>query len=358
MDRFELKYNLLYGCLALFVFFFYLKMNMNLKVNNKVGEFFAFLFLLAYVILFGTRSEDIGTDTFMYLWQYDNSGSRSIGVDFLYDSLLIFLNWLKVDPQVFLFIMSSLYLFTLLKAIFIFSKNNSSNALLITFSFVSLFFFQSNGINIIRQGVSLSFFLLGVAYTYNENNNKWYKTALCFIVAIGFHFTSLLLSLLFLIIYFFKQIKIRIFYLYYIICILLAAINVGVLNFIGVFSFGNQIDERRMDYLSDNIQSSYSVGFKPQFVIFNTLFLLIFVFIQRKYQLGNGYTLLLKYYLTLSGLFFLMFQIPFSDRWGVMSWIIIPFLLSPIFRRQNKTRLAFFTILFMFSIFIFFNNYK
>lgn len=160
--------------------------------------------------------------------------------------------------------------------------------------------------------------------------------------------------LFFLFIVYFNRIKLSVFLYLYVITLVLSAFNVSVLIFKDYLNV-SFFDERRSSYLDvSNFDGFYNIGFKPQFVVFNTVFLIVFLLIKKHVYSSKEYIYMLKYYLLSSSLFFMVFQLPYSDRWGIMSWVIIPFLLLPLFKNNNQYKLATFTLLFLTSIFIFF----
>ena len=114
--------------------------------------------------------------------------------------------------------------------------------------------------------------------------------------------------------------------------------------------------DRRNGYLDGSMVKEFEVGFKPQFVFFNTLFLFIFLLLRKYGQKQENYDILLKVYIGLSCIFFFMFQIPYSDRWGVMSWMFIPFLLAPVFGENGKYKTSLVAVLFLSTLFIIFQT--
>lgn len=353
-EEFQFYYYILYSVTAFVALIFSLNLDFKNLNYRRTGIIFSFLFTIAFLFLFGSRGEEVGTDTSLYLWQFDNYNILSIDVDFLYSFLLIILNKFTNNGTVFLFTMAAINLLTLwwtcLKI-----ANKKYNVYFLLFSFYSLFFFQTLGINIIRQGIGLSFFLLGVSF-YLRHGSFTRKMLISFLIAVGFHFTTIIPVILFVLIVYFRKINISFYYGLYFIALILSFFKVSILNFASYFGF-LLIDERRGGYLRDINSDIYDVGFKPQFVIFNTFFLLISRWIYKNNKVEENYTIQLKYYLIMSSLFFLTFQIAYSDRWGVMSWMMIPLLILPLFDGK-KTSLKFATVcsIGLILIFIYFNS--
>ena len=113
-----------------------------------------------------------------------------------------------------------------------------------------------------------------------------------------------------------------------------------------------------------NDDGLYQVGFKPQFVAFTTLFLGIGLYMRRQSFMiastwSTSYDQLLKYFISVSFLFFMAFQIPYSNRWGLFAWIAIPFIVLPCFSKDFKPKtavIAFF--IFLYAFFTLYNTLK
>ena len=87
---------------------------------------------------------------------------------------------------------------------------------------------------------------------------------------------------------------------------------------LGFDAFGEEILNQFGMYW-DLKQVTYKVGFRQDFFAYNTVFLVLFILWRRRYNLE-----LIKLYILTSSWFVLCFNIPFSDRWGMYSWILIP----------------------------------
>lgn len=186
-------------------------------------------------------------------------------------------------------------------------------------------------INVIRQGVSLCILLFAYSLWVEGNNNK--KIFVLVLFSLAFHSTSIIPFLIFLLCIFIGNFKIiSYFILFYFISVFLAYLNIGFQSFSPLF----------LDFLGNNRRSSYfsgesydyQIGFKTQFVIFNTIFLLIGLYVRNgilDIHLKKKYNILISYYIISSIFLFMAFQLPFSDRWGLFSWVSIPFLVIPLF---------------------------
>lgn len=354
MEEFNLIYFTLYAFLAFFALLFALKVDVRQEQANTLGKIVGLVFLGVLVFLFGLRSPKVGTDTLMYRYQYMFYKKIDFGSEVMVTWLMATLHTFSNDPQIYIFTLSAIFLIVLFWACLHFAHFFQYNVYFIFFSFVSLYFFQSLGINIVRQGVALAFLLL--AFSFYLRNPKyivhWLVPAL---LAVGFHVTSVIIILVFLLVKVFKSVGFTYYVFLYALFAILSYFKVSVLSLGSIFSNLFQGD-RRNNYLDGTMAKEFEVGFKPQFVAFNTVFLILF-FLLRKYgQPQKHYDVLLKTYISISCIFFMMFQIPYSDRWGVMTWALIPFMFAPVYAENGRYRTSTIGVLVMIVLFIIFQT--
>lgn len=360
LEIFNLKYFVIYFLYAVIAFIFAMYVDLKKKHYNGISKFAAAVFFAIIIFHFGLRDLEIGSDTEMYKWMFLTYSNTDFGIQIVFKYLIIAVHIFTNNYQIFLLSVSIFYLVIIFWSIDVFLKSFESNFLLISFAFVSVFFFRQLGINIIRQGVSLAFVLLAVSYYFKSSKNI--KTWIIpFIIAIGFHSATVIILLLFIFIVLAKKVTLSFYYLWYIILLCISAVGGSILSLGTFLNYFLVVDSQRTDYyIKGQGANDYVIGFKAQFAAFNTIFLIIFSIINYRIldNENENYKMLLKYYMLISGVFFMMFQIPFSDRWGVMSWVTIPFLMAPLFSIKNTSRFALSTVLFFIFIFVFFNIYN
>lgn len=328
-------YNLIYFCTACLVLVSSLssEIKKDILLQNKIGQYLVIFPLVSLMLIVGFREYNVGTDTGNYyniLWI--NDVEIKFSGEFLFDLIALFFRFFNLNFSFFLFFISFLFFTFIFKS----SKNYTdffkSNLFITFFSYMSFFFLLSMSINIIRQGISLAALLL--AYSIWLKKGNILKVYFLLLVALSFHLTSIIPVLIFLfclVINKFKAIPLLI--LFYFTSILLSYLNFGFLNMSPIFL--ELLDgERRADYFSSDGAEVYKIGFKPQFVLFNTFFLFISLYVKNK--LSNShlviqYNILISYYIVASIFLFMAFQLAFSDRWGLFSWIVTPLLISPLF---------------------------
>jgi len=286
---------------------------------------------LAYVcflILFiGTREYNIGTDTsnyfnFYFLKILTRAKSyfeifTILKSDFLFEVLVSFSYWhhnFKIFLSMVAIVMNvSLYVFV--RKFTNYGEKGSSLILFLTIA--SSFSFISIQTNILRNGLSLCFILLSI-YSILEKENL--KFIIYVIIAYLFHRTAVIPASLILVATYLDKIDIKYFLIFYGLAILLSIVGFGF----HVIPFLSQLGGEDFQRLSFSGETSYRIGFRLDFVLYNTFFLILFL----KFTNWNTRdSILIKYYILSSVVFFFNFYIPFSDRFGIYSWIMIPLLL-------------------------------
>lgn len=360
MEEFKLKFYAIYVVFAVVAIIFSMYVDIKKKHYNSISAVLAALLFLTVTFLFGLRDLDVGADTDIVRVQFEFHDKIDFGFQFVFDFLIVLVSQFSDNYHVFLFVLSLLFNGLIFSSIFILSKKIVFNIFLVSFSFVSFYFFEHLGINIVRQGVSLAFFLLAVSL-YFRNPQKVQYWIVPLILGTGFHITTVVVLLLFCMVIILKKIKTLWYYAIYLLAMIVSALGAGVLSLGSYLNIFFLVDSQKAEYYINNENNEdYTVGFKTQFAIFNTVFLGIFTFINVKilHYENESYEILLRYYMIMSAVFFLMFQIPFSDRWGMMCWITIPFLLAPLFSINKTAKYSIGTLAFLMFLFAFFSIYN
>ena len=106
--------------------------------------------------------------------------------------------------------------------------------------------------------------------------------------------------------------------------IILSFLGVGFHSIAILVGYGDELT--KFDKLAEEF--GYRIGFRPDFVLFNTLFFLLGIYIYKnKLEKKERLFVVLKFYVLTSVVFFLSFYFPYSDRMGIISWIFIPLIL-------------------------------
>ena len=333
----------------------------DILVQNKLSNYLVWLPVIVLTLITGFRAYDVGTDTGNYyflLWM--QKPELNFSSDFLFQLIALLLQHFDLNYTYFLSSVSIIFFYFIYKALKNYSLLYQANLLMALFAFMSFFFFSSMSINVIRQGVSLAILLYAFTLLLKKDNKI--KIIIYSVVAVAFHLTSIIPILLVALSYYLSTKSGKLIYflvLLYFSVILLAFLNIGFLNIAPSLSqlLGS---DGRSSYLNGETYD-YIVGFKPQFVVFNTFFLLIALYIRKnltEIELKKQYNVILIYYIIASWLLFLAFQLPFSDRWGLFSWVVIPFLIIPLFYSPYlKAKIRIHYILMLILIYVGFKFY-
>lgn len=309
--------------------FIFLEIYFKNKAYVKLEKVLVLLFGLIYSVIFCIRPIIPYTDTAVYINKYVNHLNSFYNIlentkDVFFFIYSYFTKIIYNDETVYLFIIGLTYLAPLIIAL-----KKIKHPFLVFSLFTLTISFENLGINIIRQGIGLSFFTLSIVLYFN--NQK--KSYVYFLLAILFHISLIIPVVIFLIFSRLKNIYFSTFIL--IICSVLSILNINVIGFIENIPIVSEIFKERNQNYSD-VVSNYKVGFRPDFFIYNYIFILLGYYTYFKYKFKsivdkNIFLVILNTFIVMSSVFFLMFTQSFSDRYGVLSWQLIPLLFLPYF---------------------------
>ncbi|OCK52668.1 hypothetical protein BA768_11160 [Chryseobacterium sp. CBo1] len=359
LEETSLYQSLLFLVLVLFALVKALNLFFKKRDGPLLYDIVLFVYVLCYSLLISYKEIAIGSDFSQYEYEYYTLSSFkqifNLKGDYLFYLIAYFCNLLGFTFGQYIFALLTTINFLILKALKTFSEKN---IFLIFFILCSCFFYYSMTQNIIRQGLGFAFFLCGLAGLYERDKKKF---IIYFSVAFLMHLVYIVpLTLL----YVFTRIKKTMWiYLLLLICSLISALNYNI--FTNAFFTSVLNVERLRSYGSAGSDEivNYKLGFRIDFFLFNLFFIFISYKIlqllkKNKYKV-DFYNLLHKLFVVMSSLFFLMFHIPFSDRFGLLSWMLIPLLFIPVFTHRLPgnifinplTIVIFFTIIyFVFNI--------
>jgi len=324
----------LFNLLILFLsLFFY-------KIKN-FDTFKILFFSLIISIYFGFRPLTVGADTYTYFISYINLYANfEFGFNFLNQIIFSVIgpNY-NVYFSIINFIMISnlLFAFKLIikKPIFIFSA----------WIIVSLPYSILMQINIIRQGLAISFFILGIALIFKKNIRVGFFLLL---LSITIHFSMVIYIFIFLLSYYFNVKKgLRIPLLIFIMFISYSGLPVFILNYI------------RFNYLSVRFFSDTSI--ENFFFLFAKIFFYFFIFIITDFFMSKDRTFLVEklsliFYLILLFSIVMIHNELYSTRFLLFLDFLLPaFVLTKGSKLHNKSFLflCFFAVyaVFIFSLF-------
>lgn len=358
-DGFYLCLNFLYYVVFVIAILYSISLDVSGKLT-KVGYVLSKKLIIFTLVIFsfivGFRDLNIGSDTLSYYGIWENIETFDFEGEYMFAIVMYVLRRIGLSFNFFLFFIVILFCFYLYKSYLYFGEKYKIHPFLVLFTFMSFFFFESLTVNVIRQGLSLIFLLYAwtVYIVHNSNRRKIY---LFLFLSVITHSISVVPILLYLAINKFdRNIDITRYVFLYFIGVFLSAMNIGVLT-IAPFLTDMLQDSRRIGYLTEK-SDLYTIGFKPQFVFFNTIFLLCGWYVMKRMKESLWYRNLFKFYVLSSFLFFMCFQIPYSDRVGLYSWVVIPIMLGPFFSyKENRIALSTIVCLCLFLLNIFLQFY-
>lgn len=291
-----------------------------------INSLLLLIYVLVNIFLWGSRASNIGTDTYNYYQFFFYPSQRFVGFSSVYElfyleplfKVLVFFTSRFQSYSVLLFtvtIIINLSLYVFVRKVTWNDKYGSSLILFLTIA--SMFSFSSIQFNIIRNGISIGFFLIGLSFLFDKH---WGKFIFFSTIAFLFHH-SILMPVLIASVVMIKRIPLWAYLAFFFVT---AALSLGGYGIHSV-AFWQDLGLDRLAVYTSLTETSYRIGFRWDFFFYNTFFLLVFFLLRR--EGSQVYLGLFKYFILTSGLFFLSFHIPFSDRIGVYSWIAVPILL-------------------------------
>lgn len=309
---------------AIIVIEVYFKKNKVTTLQNILLICFSVIFIL----MFGLRDFEVGVDTMMYVGVY-NIGKSDLYNEKGFNLFNVLLYKLGASDRVFIFSVA----FSYLTLIYVFlKKKHYNNVFLIFFCWVSLFFFKSMGINTIRQGLACSIFLVGL--TFRRNYIKY----LFFVIAATFHISLAIVLLAFFVAKYFNKNKYAI--ISFVLGAILSITNVPIYSWLSLIPGINSLVNDKFEFYSSVSTFDYKIGFRIDFFIFNLFFAVVGYYyvtyvLKDDSKESKDYNIIYNMYLYLSGFFFVMFNSGYSDRYGVLSWMLIPLVIAPFFEYQK-----------------------
>lgn len=221
------------------------------------------------------------------------------------------------------------------------------------FGFVCLYNFTSLGINVIRQGLSLAFIILSFTYTQQGGVKNILLFILFALLGISFHLSGFIIVLMFLIT---KVVRVN--FLYYVvlaITVILAYMKLGLIN-LPVIGPLIALDDRADAYAA-GLGSQPPSGLQLSKIVFHGA-ILLWSYFNLKSLNDKFYAHLYRLFIGLTAFYFLCLNMSYSDRFGVMSWILSPILVGyPLVNYKNIVKYSSLSLLGQYLIFMTYSFY-
>lgn len=285
------------------------------------------------VLSIGTRSIEIGTDTYVYA---DEFKAAFHGQSVPGDHEPLFVTLVKALSVT----SSPVFLFTVIAAIFVVGFIVASRRMYSGLEVVILFyiwlstpFFWALSTNVLRQGVALGFVLASFFALCQDRRGLFLALG---IIACGFHSSSIaLLGVAFLC----RNVDIKYLFAFWVVSMLLPLFTVPTQLFEAIVPVASKIGLGR--YFEQYLYSDpgeYEVGFKLRFVVFSVAPVLAYLYWKRSNLVDESTEWLVKTYVAMNSLACLSFHIPFNDRAFLLSWSLLPFVLYAAIPTEGMKR--------------------
>ncbi len=208
--------------------------------------------------------------------------------------------------------------------------NNSWIAFVI---FLGAFLTYTSSVNGIKAGVAASVFVCAIAY-----REKIWLCALLLAVSWGLHHAMHLCIVAFLIVSFYKNVKVYSFF--WIFSLVLAIQHVSTFQTL----FAGWTDEKGAGYLAEDADG-WLTGMRYDFVLYSSIPIILGWYHKFKRNINHeGYDFILNLYMLTNGVWMLCMYASFTNRIAALSWLLYPLVLVypyltdsiPISNRNKK----------------------
>jgi hypothetical protein len=334
-------------------------------MNMSSSKTFRFLILLSALvsIFIGFRFLDVGKDTEQYVLHFNNPSDKfEVGFRFLIHFFSKYISSVELFFSFIAFIITAMYLLFFKR---IYQRNFSQESF--TFDRMMLFFsllllsswYITMTTNGLRQGVALVFLYYSLFELFY--NNRKFKFLIVYLIALSFHNSVIIIAPFLL----FKYLRFRLVFIFWILTacgyafgvneliikLISEKYNLPVYSFIKLYSLERGVTE-------GGIYNGFSVNFFIYTIFWP--FLLIFILkiksrLKSSILVVNETLNLIKIYFTLSIPYFIFGFGPFSNRYAMLSWFLVPLLQFHIFNAFSfKNNIKVFSLILINLIILFF----
>lgn len=309
----------------------------NTIINNKYYVYISsfVLMILSFYVVYTTPI--LYTDRYVYSRIFNLASQFSL--DLLFENVdhePLFLLLTKLISDL---VSNEIYFYVAVHLIFLFfliaglvKLKNWYTVIFTLFIFLNYIFYYSYILNGIRQGIAFAcvIYLIGLLF-----KNKYINALIFSIIPIMFHYSSIpIVLIVFLIKYLNKYLTIKLLIIIY---IMLSILYIFDLQYIFV---GYLPINYLLEYSSSDLVEYFGEVNNLIFLIYNTIFLIIFYFYYSKNKNDNSFIYIYKIYIGFSLYFILFGFIAFSNRIAAYSWLIIPVVIALILENEKNKKLV------------------
>lgn len=307
--------------------------SVTIRTEYKKPSAFLYILLIFLIIYLGTST---GTDRRLYDaiyqqyvdgFQWEDSDEGYVG----WNTLNYMLSRFVTSSSVFFLIISCVYVL----ANFWFCLKMSINYHILFIMVISCMGFRGYGVNTIKAGLALSFALIAIAHYYKNKR----KSIVFSIISILIHTSCVIPVLVFWATGFFKKIKLKYFYLVWVVCVGLSIMMGDYFkNILGGYLEDEDMVMSSRYFLAE--ESKYQMGFRYDFLIYSVVPILWGWFLRNKCKYEDERWLqLYKTYILVNAFWVLVITMSFTDRVAYLSWFLIPYITLLPLLDMNKYQL-------------------
>lgn len=325
--------------IVIIIFFYYLHKEDSIMIMGKFNVnqmFFSFLLACPIVLLFAYYPIEWGTyaDREGYLYIFNHLEDSTIN-DYGWFIIYSIIKFFSSEQVIFFGVLASLYVGLRYIACTQFSKENS---LLVFLMVISSFLFFSYGHNTIRSGVASSFLILAFSLFFKKRT--WIIAIALMLMSICIHKSMIIPVVAFLLSIFFKNSKILIvcWISAFFVSLIVGDYFSNLLGDIVTENAGGQAG----GYITSDEQGVYDRGFRIDFILYSLAPIVVGgYYIFKKEFFNREYTTIYNTYIIANIFFVLVIRANFIDRFGYLSWMLMPILLiyplisKKMFEKQN-----------------------
>ena len=203
---------------------------------------------------------------------------------------------------------------------------SKENNLLVFLMVISSFLFFSYGHNTIRAGIASSMLILGFSLFF-KNRYGLILSLTLMLMSIGVHKSMFIPIIAFLISFFYRNTKVL--------------IVLWIISFFLSYLFGNLVSDylgalvtenagkQAGGYITNAEDSIYQTGFRIDFILYSLAPIVVggYYILKKKFN-DKLYATLYGTYIISNIFFILVIRASFIDRFGYLSWMLMPFILS------------------------------
>lgn len=316
----------------------------NRNIIRPINGRYAFILTIVVAVVMGSLPTEFGSDKYRYAQIFYQLTNNII--DFDRD-----VGWLSYTELCSMVSFGDIRIYFLITALlytagyYIFArhyinKNYIWYFLLMTFGCIG---FWGGGTNILRAGLATS--VIMVALTVHDRK---LLSVILIIIALELHKSMGIIVMAFLLSKYCH--KPKLFIAIWICSLVISALNLtsDIHNYIN--DLLGTVDERVGEYLTNDNDSIYkNAGFRTDFIIYSLIPIIIgsrYIF---KYKFRDTfYNTIYCTYLLVNSLWVIIIRIPYGDRFALLSWTFIPFIvLYPLLSRRLFKRQSLRIILYM-----------